>query len=120
MFGGSGVNVSVNTDNRAETEEAKQRVQGLGKRLNDIAEDGASASIDLTQIGRLRQLMSSVDPGTRTALLEFVRSQTGTALDPNASNVQAASAMVEYMVPRMRVPGSGTSTDRDMNSFRTA
>jgi hypothetical protein len=117
-LGGAGVNVNV--ENKAEGAEAAERGKGAAKRLNDIADDGAAASTDLAHVGRLRQLMTSVDPGTRTAAMEGLRKATGIALDPNASNVQAAGAIVDYLVPRMRVAGTGASSDRDMASFRAA
>jgi hypothetical protein len=96
------------------------RAEGLGKRFNTIAEDGIKADEDATMLSRITQLNSAVDPGTRTALFEAIRAQTGIALDPNADNVQAFKKAASYLVPRMRVPGSGASSDRDMAMFEKA
>lgn len=102
----------------AEKAEEAERGKGLAKRLNDIADDGAAAEGDLAVAQRLDTLMRGVQPGMRTALLEEIRKTTGLAIDPNADSVQAAGALIEYLVPRMRVSGSGASSDRDMAAFR--
>lgn len=111
---------SLTNDMRAESSEAKGRGEGVSKRMNSIADDGAEAQNDMAMIGRARQLMSNVDPGSKTALLESFRATTGVAIDPNASNVQAASAILNYMVPRQRIAGSGTTSDRDMAAYQKA
>lgn len=98
----------------------KGRGEGLAKRYNTLAEDAVTANADMATLQHLNQLNNNVSPGSRTALLEKVRRMTGVALDPNATNVQAFGAALEYMVPRMRVPGSGASSDRDMESFRAS
>lgn len=111
---------NVNTDLKAESAESKGRGEGLAKRLNSIAEDGVEAGKDMQTLQRLSQLTSNIDPGTKTALLEQVRDLTGIALDPNTDNVQAFKAAASYLAPRMRVPGSGASSDRDVSLFMKA
>jgi hypothetical protein len=91
--------------------------KGLGGRLNKVAEDGLKADEDGAILSRLTQLNSAVDPGTRTAVMNSIREATGIALDPNADNVQAFQAAVNYLVPRMRVPGTGASSDIDIAKF---
>ncbi len=108
---------NVTTDMRAESAEAKARGEGLGKRLNTVADDGIEAQKDAVTIQRLAQLSSNVDPGTKTALLDEIRNLTGVTLDPNTDNVQAFKAAVNYLAPRMRVAGSGASSDRDVSIF---
>jgi len=103
-----------------EKEEDKERGKGLASRFNKMAEDGPQAMQDLAAAQRLDTLMRNVEPGTRTAALEAIRKVTGFDLDPNASNVQAASALIDYLVPRMRVAGSGASSDRDMQTFKNS
>lgn len=110
----------VSIENKAESALEAGRGTGLAKRLNAIADDGADAHVDIQTVGRLRQLASAVDPGTKTALLERIRASTGIPLDPNADNVQAASAIIKYMMPRMRVAGAGTTSDRDLAAFEAS
>jgi hypothetical protein len=107
----------VTVDTRAENELEKERGKGLGGRLNKVAEDGLKADEDSAILSRLTQLNSAVDPGTRTAVMNSIREATGLALDPNADNVQAFQAAVNYLVPRMRVPGTGASSDIDIAKF---
>jgi hypothetical protein len=104
----------------AEKEEEKERGKGLATRLNKIAEDGDAAVMDMTIIQRMNALGNNVDPGSRTAFLEELRQRTGIQLDPKADDVQAFKAIINYMKPRMKVAGSGTSSDRDMESFEQA
>lgn len=108
---------SINTDMRSENAEAKARGEGLGKRLNSIADDGVEARKDSIMFSRMLDLTKNVEPGMKTALMEEIRSMTGIALDPNANNVQAFAALQSYLAPRMRVPGSGASSDRDVSMF---
>jgi hypothetical protein len=115
--GDPSTNVTVGT---GETEEAKERGKGLAKRINTIADDGDEAAKDLAVAQRLHQLGTNVNPGTKTALLDEIRARTGIALDPNADNVQAYKAMIAYMKPRMRVAGSGVSSDKDMAAFEAS
>jgi len=91
--------------------------EGLSKRINSIAEDGATARQDRIMMQRLQQISTTVEPGTRTALLNAIREKTGISLDANASNVQAFQAALNYLGPRMRTPGSGASSDRDVSIF---
>jgi hypothetical protein len=115
--GAQTTNVNMPT---AEKEEEKERGKGLGSRLNKIAEDGDVAVMDMTVIQRMNTLGNNVDPGSRTAFFEELRQRTGIQLDPKADDVQAFKAIVNYMKPRMKVPGSGTSSDKDMESFEQA
>lgn len=108
---------AINTDMRSESAEAKARGEGLGKRLNSIADDGVEARKDAMMFGRMLDLTKNVEPGAKTALLDEIRAMTGISLDPNTSNVQAFTALQSYLAPRMRVPGSGQSSDRDVAMF---
>ena len=107
----------VNTDMRAENAEAKGRGEGLSKRLNAAVDDGVEAQKDYATLQRLSALTANIDPGTKTALLDEIRERTGVALDPNTDNVQAFKSAVNYLAPRMRVSGSGSSSDKDVQMF---
>lgn len=111
---------AITNDMRGENAEAKARGEGLGKRLNEVAQDGMEARKDAVLFRRLSELSQNVDPGTKAATLEQIRKLTGVALDPNADNVQAFTAISNYLAPRMRVPGSGASSDRDVAMFLSA
>ncbi len=102
----------------AEGTEDAERGKGVAKALNEAASDFTDAKKDMAIIQRLQSLLADAKPGVGTAAAEELRRRTGIAIDPNADKVQATSALIEYLVPRQKVPGGGTSTDRDMASFR--
>lgn len=110
----------VNIDQRAESVENQERGKGLAKNLNEAAGDYADATKDVAVVQRLDALLKDANPGLGAGLVEEIRRRTGIALSPNADKYQAVNSLVEYLVPRQRVEGSGTSTDRDMVSFRAA
>lgn len=112
--------VTVNNNNQAERAEERARGEGLGKRLNEAAADYAEAEDLMFTASRMEELSRTVEPGARTTLLEGLRQATGIRLDPNSSNVQAFGSIVDYLTPRMRVPGSGASSDRDVALFKSS
>jgi len=56
------------------------------------------------------------------ALMPFRQAlaEMGWSADPNLSALEQIQSGMAYLVPRMRVVGSGTTTDRDMEFFRKA
>lgn len=109
----------VNIDQRAEGAEEKKRGEGMGDRLNSIAAEGGKAQEDAVTFQRFGQLLGNVQTGGKTALLEGIRQMTnGTVtLDPNVDNVQALNAAVQYLAPRLRVPGTGAQSDAELRNF---
>ena len=120
QIGGSGTDVTINT--QAETQLQKKRGEGLANRLNGIAEDGIKALDDLTTINRLGGLLGGVDTsGAWPAVANAISSSTGQSwLSTDTPKYQAIQALVDYMTPRMRVAGSGQSSDKDVEIFRNA
>jgi hypothetical protein len=116
----SRANTNVSVDNRGTNAEETERGKARVKIFQDLAGDLGAARQDRQAVNRLAQIATTVEPGPRTAVLEALRQSTGIALDPNANNVQAYDAMINYLMPRMRVPGSGASSDRDLAAFRRA
>lgn len=114
-FGPAGT--TVNVDTKAENAEAQARGAGVGKRLNDLADDGAKASEDAVLFQRFGDILNTVKTGKSTETLEKIRQATGLALDPNTDNVQALNALIQYIGPRLRVPGSGAQSDRELGNF---
>ena len=112
--------VNQTVENRAENAESAERGKQLVARYSSIAGDLDQANQDLFVAQRLAQILSSVDPGARTALLEEVRQRTGIAVDDNADNVQAASALINFLAPRLRVPGSGAQSDMELRRFEAS
>lgn len=114
---GIGGGTTVNVDTKAQSAEETGRGTGLAKRMNDLADDGAKAGEDAMLFQRFGDLLGTVQTGKRTETLERVRQMTGLALDPNTDNVQALNAAIQYVAPRLRVPGAGAQSDRELSNF---
>jgi hypothetical protein len=111
---------TVNIDQKAETEAEKIRRGGLAKQLTDLAEKGIEASDQEALVGRLGALLEQSGTGANIAFTDWVRSNTGISINKKAGVAEAANALINYLKPRMRVPGSGASSDRDMAIFAKA
>ena len=109
----------VNIDQRAEGAEEKKRGEGMGDRLNSIAAEGGKAQEDAVTFQRFGQLLEGAQTGGKTALLEGIRQLSGgtIVLDPNVDNVQALNAAIQYIAPRLRVPGTGAQSDAELRNF---
>lgn len=109
---------SVNVDTGANQGALEKKLgEGLGTTFNSFIEEGVNAGDDIAQIDRLDGLLKN-NPGGLGAGLQAMAAKYGVALGENASDVQAADAIISALIPRQRVPGSGTSSDRDIETFR--
>lgn len=108
---------TVNIDQKAESALEKERGEGLGKSLNKLADDFSQATDDVNLYGRLGDLLERSGTGTGIAFTNWVRELSGIKLGDKANEAEAANALINYLKPRMRVPGSGASSDRDMQVF---
>lgn len=103
----------------SQQEAAKRLGQKTGDILAGLYDEGVQASDDLASIGRLRDLLAKSPDGLAGGLTALA-GKVGISLDKSAGPAQAADALVNYLVPRQRVPGSGASSDRDVQMFRAA
>jgi hypothetical protein len=113
-FGPAGTNVTV--DQRGENEFAKKNADALSKTFSSMTEDSVTASDDLDAITALRK--SGVQSGGYSNVVKFL-SDYGIKLE-GAGPVEYYSAMIDRMVPRQRVPGSGTTSDFDARGFKSS
>tara|TARA_R110000737_G_scaffold122775_2_gene154735 strand:- start:224 stop:1123 length:900 start_codon:yes stop_codon:yes gene_type:complete len=84
--------------------------------LADVGIAGATASRSLAQIDRLEGLLANVQTGM-TANLKQIAGNFGI---PTAglNEIQAASALINSLVPAQRPPGSGPMSDADLDLFK--
>ena len=84
--------------------------------LADVGIAGATASRSLAQIDRLEGLLANVQTGM-TANLKQIAGNFGI---PTAglNDIQAASALINSLVPAQRPPGSGPMSDADLDLFK--
>jgi hypothetical protein len=84
--------------------------------LADVAKVGATASRSLAQIGRLEALLGNIDSGMGASIQQFA-GNFGIQTD-GLDDIQAASALINALVPAQRPPGSGPMSDADLELFK--
>lgn len=83
-----------------------------------MSDTGIQARAKIAQIDRLQGLMANAPQGA-VGVLKQAAGELGIATD-GLSDIQAASALLEKMVPEQRAPGSGTMSDADIKMFRAS
>jgi len=89
-----------------------------GTSIAALSDAGMQANGKLAQIDRLEGLMANSPQGALGALKQAA-GEFGIATD-GLSDIQAASALLEKMVPEQRAPGSGPMSDADIKMFRAS
>lgn len=83
-----------------------------------LSDTGMQARSKLAQIDRLEGLLANAPQGAVGALKQAA-GEWGIATE-GLSDIQAASALLEKMVPEQRAPGSGPMSDADIKMFRAS
>jgi hypothetical protein len=84
-----------------------------------LSDAGMQARARLGQINRLEGLFSNVPQGIEGGFKKLA-GDWGVAIGEGTSDIQAASALLEKMVPEQRAPGSGPMSDADIRMFRAS
>lgn len=84
-----------------------------------MSDAGIQARSKLGQINRLEGLFNNVPQGAEGAFKK-IAGDWGIPIGDGTSDIQAASALLEKMVPDQRPPGSGTMSDADIKMFRAS
>jgi hypothetical protein len=89
------------------------------KEFIELAKDGRNARADL---GRIRQLRAQIDrlPGGFEGGLQAYANKFNIKLGANPDAVEAATAIINLLVPQQRPAGSGTMSDRDVDLFKAS
>ncbi|MEQ9634599.1 MAG: hypothetical protein RLW68_00795 [Devosia marina] len=111
--GNSGVNVTNNLgggkfDEVFATEDAKA--------LGEISTAGIAAQRNLGRIDQLESLLSQSPTGFGASLAQMA-GEIGINTE-GLSEIQAAQALINSLVPEQRQPGSGPMSDADLNLFK--
>ncbi len=110
----------VAIDQRAQTAEETARGGAIVSHFTELAKDLPAADQLIQGADQLEVLLKGVDTGSQAGVRDWLRKNTGIALGDNSDKLQAVSSLVDYMAPRMRVPGSGSSSDTDVAMFKAA
>ncbi len=120
------LNTIREASNRPEATIDAELAKGLTKRINDAAEEAKEAFNNREIVGRLGTMLERSGTGATTAFANFVRENMGETVasmfkgKKELSAAEAADALVNYLKPRMRVAGTGASSDKDLLAFGKA
>lgn len=110
---------SVNVDMKGEGSFQSTLGADQAKMYQGMVADGIDAKSDLSRIQNLRGQMASL-PGGFIGGAQAIANGWGIKLGPNASNVEAANAILSQLVPAQRQGLPGAASDRDVSMFRAA
>lgn len=119
-------NAIVNVDTKGETAEAQHKGKDVAERLGKMATAGDEALQQRSIIGRLGSMLEQSGTGADIAFANWTREHFGEqiggafASKKKLDAAEASTALINYMKPRMRVAGSGSSSDVDMDAFAKA
>lgn len=109
----------VQIDQRLESEFAKEAGKGTAKRFNEMVEQGLTAQNLVGQISALRDLSTQVQTGLPAEAMRLLgpwAEALGVRIE-GLGPAQAYQSIIDNMAPRMRVPGSGATSDFDARQF---
>lgn len=84
-----------------------------------LSDAGMQARARMGQINRLEGLFANVPQGIEGGFKKLA-GDWGIPIGEGTSDIQAASALIEKMVPEQRAPGSGPMSDADIKMFRAS
>jgi hypothetical protein len=113
-IGGSGPTVNVNTGAGSKFEEEFAKLDA--KSLADVSVAGNQAMRNLGRIDQLESLLANAPQGMGGAIT-LAAGDLGINTE-GLSDVQAAQAIINSLVPEQRPPGSGTMSDADLALFK--
>lgn len=109
-----GVNVTVNNGG---TDKFYDKLDtDLGAQQVALIEAGNTAASNNMRLGQLEQHLNAAPQGAQGVFTQFAGSM-GIPMD-GLSDLQAAQAIINQMVPAQRPPGSGTMSDADLALFK--
>jgi hypothetical protein len=112
----SGTNVTVGGD--GETAFAKRAGQATAEQAALLVDGGMSASGNMALLDRLSETLGNAPQGLNGAFVQAA-GRLGLKME-GVSDVEAAQAILNRMVPAQRIPGSGTMSDADLALFKAS
>ena len=104
----------VNIDQRAEGAFDKKLAEAQATTFDTMATEGMNANSDIAVIGELENLLGQ-NGGVTDGVAGWL-AQKGIGGE-GMSDLQAAQALINRLVPSQRQPGSGSMSDRDVELF---
>lgn len=113
QVGGGGTTVNVGGDKDPFAIEA---AKGQAKIFSDISAAGSTAAKNLQNVKRLESTLGRVETGGTAAFKQFA-GNFGIKTE-GLDDIQAATAIINRLVPEQRAPGSGPMSDADLDLFK--
>jgi hypothetical protein len=120
------LNTLREASNKPEKTEEIELTKGRTKRINDAADNYQAAFANREMLGRLSGLLERSGTGPSVALAQGLRKWVGEDIakffadKDQVDAAEGAGALLAYMMPRMRVVGTGATSDRDLQAFKDA
>jgi hypothetical protein len=120
---------SISIDTKGGTKFAEKANEYQAKRYYDMATAADEAVVLRSDVETLSSLLEGIKTGRGTeARLGLAQMAKGVGLDGIADKLtggkmdemEAALSIMDKLTPRMRVPGSGATSDMEMRTFRNA
>ncbi|MCD1644167.1 YcbK family protein [Aurantimonas coralicida] len=115
--GGGGQNININTGSSSD-DFYKKADEKRAESFIGIADAGMEAQRKLARVGQLEQVLGNVETGG-LASIKSAAGEWGINTE-GLSDIQAAQALINTMVPEQRPPGSGTMSDADLALFKAS
>ncbi len=108
--------VTVNNNMGGSSDFYKKVDTDLGEQTAALIDAGRNAASNNMRLGKLEELLTTAPQGAAGSFVQMA-GQFGIPMD-GLSEVQAAQALINQMVPGQRPPGSGTMSDADLALFK--
>ena len=112
----SGGGTSIQIDQRAASEFEDAFAKGDAATISDVSAAGMQAIRNIGRIDELDRLLQSAPTGAQ-GYLKSVAGQYGINTE-GLDDIQAATALINSLVPEQRQPGSGPMSDADLELFK--
>ena len=108
--------VTVNNNMGGSSDFYKKVDTDLGEQTAALIDEGRNAASNNMRLGKLEELLATAPQGLAGTFVQMA-GQIGIPME-GLSEVQAAQAIINQMVPGQRPPGSGTMSDADLLLFK--
>jgi len=115
QYGPAGTNIKVNSDNKA-TEKGDEKLQEkLSEHFIKTFDEGDAAGDQIKQLAEMRALAARAGTGAGAVVKQYL-GKWGIKTE-GLDEIQALQAGISRIIPTMRVPGSGSTSDFDAQMF---
>lgn len=112
----SGTSVNIDMGEKAGVKFAEQFAAADAKTIADVSAAGSAADRNLGRLDRLEELLASAPQGA-TGAVKLALGNLGFETE-GLSDIQAAQALINSLVPEQRPAGSGPMSDADLALFK--